>query len=149
MIQTPTEEDCCVDEIVSLLNERKCNESIGVYQLTSDEKTYHDVLRIWQNQYHGDRRDVHDVDTMLNHIGKTWQQISSVDKDIRYENSKKHFLSFIHMFAIRLLYVIALFTIVMISVDSNNFIQRQGIVQTFTQDGANSPDVSISSYINT
>ncbi len=149
MVKQPTEEDCGADEIGRIKNESNSNEAIEAYQHTSENILLHDIMSIWQKQDQGQKRDIDGDNVMLEHMGKHWQQKSSRSKDMRYEKSEKQFLSYIQTFSIRLLYIIALFTIAMTSVDPNNFIQRQRIVETFSQDGVISPDVSISTDINT
>ncbi len=134
MVQIPTEEDYGEDEII---------------RMTSQGAILHKMLGIWQTEDQGQSRDIGDDIVMLKHMGKNWQKKASMSADIRYEKSEKQFLSFIQTFMIRLTYVIALFTIAMASVDPNNFIQKQGLMHTFSQDGTISPSVSMSPDINT
>ncbi len=149
MVRIPKEEQDSGEEITRLMNESKMKESIDMYQDTSRASSQgpllNTILTIWQNQGQSQKKDDSDANILLKQMGKRQLQKASMRKEIKYEKSKKQFVSFIQMFTIRLLYLITLFAIVMTSVDPNNFIQRQELVQTFSRNHATSPGVSMCS----
>ena len=151
LTRTPTEDVDSTEDIGILMNNSNISKPNETHQDTTSVGSQQfpildGTMGSWQNQTQEKKEDS-DTNVILNNMNKNWQEKTSVRKVIRYEKSEKQFLSFIQMFTIRLFYLIALFIIVITSVDPNNFIQKQGIAQTFSENSATSPDVSIQLYI--